>query len=228
VVRAVKAHPCVIRRLPVRAQVYWYVTQAFATSRFLTGNPPFDGNLGGTTIRSLLDLCQLATLGNTHAFRALLLLPLSHAELLKRKLEGATVLMSIPNDTVKFTPAGYLFATAPRLLKTYKEANTTLVYLMYQNDLAVQMRPINRGSLNRHLAAWYMSERDGTEETIIRDIAATTLDLTCFRLGEPSLYRILKNRARNRSFKGTVSNRPTQKYRTRSKWLLAAWSLALA
>jgi hypothetical protein len=59
----VKAHPCVIRRLPVRAQVYWYVTQAFATSRFLTGNPPFDGNLGGTTIRSLLDLCQLATLG---------------------------------------------------------------------------------------------------------------------------------------------------------------------
>jgi hypothetical protein len=61
--------------------------------RFLTGNPPFDGHLGGTTIRSLLDLCQLATLGTTHAFRALLLLPLSHAELLKRKLEGATVLM---------------------------------------------------------------------------------------------------------------------------------------
>jgi hypothetical protein len=108
--------------------------------RFLTGNPPFDGNLGGTTIRNLLDLCQLATLGTTHAFtracRALLLLPLSHAELQKRKLEGATVLMIIPNDTVKFTPAGYLFATAPRVLKTYKEANTTLVYLMYQNDLA--------------------------------------------------------------------------------------------
>jgi hypothetical protein len=125
--------------------------------RFLTGNPPFDGHLGGTTIRSLLDLCQLATLGTTHAFRALLLLPLSHAELLKRKLEGATVLMVIPNDTVKFTPAGYLFATAPRVLKTYKEANTTLVYLMYQNDLAVQTRPIDRGSLNRHLAAWFMS-----------------------------------------------------------------------
>jgi hypothetical protein len=79
--------------------------------------------------------------------------------------------MIIPNDTVKFTPAGYLFATAPRVLKTYKEANTTLVYLMYQNDLAVQMRPINRGSLNRHLAAWYISERDGTEETLVRDMA---------------------------------------------------------
>ena len=155
--------------------------------RFLTGNPPFDGHLGGTTIRNLLDLCQLATLGTTHAFRALLLLPLSHAELQKRKLEGATVLMIIPNDTVKFTPAGYLFATAPRVLKTYKEANTTLVYLMYQNDLAVQMRPINRGSLNRHLAAWFISERDGTEETLVRDMAATTLDLTSFRMGEPSL-----------------------------------------
>ena len=95
--------------------------------------------------------------------------------------------MIIPNDTVKFIPAGYLFATAPRVLKTYKEANTTLVYLMYQNDLAVQMRPINRGSLNRQLAAWFISERDGTEETLARDIAATTLDLTCFRLGEPSL-----------------------------------------
>jgi hypothetical protein len=58
---------------------------------------------------------------------------------------------------------------------------------MYQNDLAVQMRPINRGSLNRQLAAWFISERDGTEETLARDIAATTLDLTCFRLGEPSL-----------------------------------------
>jgi hypothetical protein len=32
-----------------------------------------------------------------------------------------------------------------------------------------------------------MSERDGTEETLVRDIAATTLDLTCFRIGEPSL-----------------------------------------
>jgi hypothetical protein len=64
---------------------------------------------------------------------------------------------------------------------------------MYQNDLAVQMRPIDRGtgtpscSLNRHLAAWFMSERDGTEETIVRDIAATTLDLTCFRVGDPTL-----------------------------------------
>ena len=58
---------------------------------------------------------------------------------------------------------------------------------MYQNDLAVQMRPIDIGSLNRHLAAWFMSERDGTEETIVRDITATTLDSTSFRLGEPSL-----------------------------------------
>ena len=32
-----------------------------------------------------------------------------------------------------------------------------------------------------------MSERDGTEETIVRDIAATTLDLTCFRVGDPTL-----------------------------------------
>ena len=32
-----------------------------------------------------------------------------------------------------------------------------------------------------------MSERGGTDETIKQNITATTLDLACFRLGEPSL-----------------------------------------
>jgi hypothetical protein len=36
------------------------------------------------------------------------------------------------------------------------------------------------GGLNRHLAAWFLPERDGTDETIMQDITATKLDPACF------------------------------------------------
>jgi hypothetical protein len=104
--------------------------------RFIRGNPPYDGNDGGTTIKDLLNSSETASklearaFKDLRAFRAVYFLPLNPNELRLRTSTGkATALMILPANTVSFIPNDYWYGRAKISIGNYDQIDTRMIIL---------------------------------------------------------------------------------------------------
>jgi hypothetical protein len=162
--------------------------------RFIRGNPPYDGNDGGTTIKDLLNSSETASKLEARAFRAVYFLPLNPNELRLRTSTGkATALMILPANTVSFIPNDYWYGRAKISVGNYDQPDTKMTILLYENQRAKADSPIDHTMLNKYLAAWFLSIQQVAPQHLAEVLAETSIPTEFFSLAtNSSLPQVLR------------------------------------
>ena len=124
------------------------------------GNPPYDGSTTrNNTVNKTLDMAE-QTCMRPKPFRGTFILPLSADKLRKRLASPhATLLFRFPNNTLPFIPDGFWQGKQRQFIGCYNQANTNVVLLLYQTEMAPTGHPeINIELVRDKLAQWFLAE----------------------------------------------------------------------